>query len=159
MQPGAAAIEVAIINDSGADLAGITMLFTEEQWHTAATVGAATPVRPFYSLDSGVTWTEMPPEFSLIEINPANTNTGIDGNDPLNQLARGGTFLFPPGEAIADGGEFYIRWVDINDSGTDMGPAIDNWSFVGIPVPEPTTWGLVLTAMAFARGRRRPCRS
>jgi hypothetical protein len=155
MAPGAAALEAAIINDSGSELSGITMLFTEEQWHAAATVGAWTPVRAYYSLDSGLTWTEMPPEFQLIEISPAGSNSGVDGNLPVNQAARGGTLMFPAGQTIADGSEFYIRWVDYNDSGTDLGAGIDNWSFTGIPVPEPGSCGLALAGLAIFWRRRR----
>jgi hypothetical protein len=151
----AASIEAAIINDSGADLAGITMLFTEERWHTAQTAGAFTPARAFYSLDSGSTWIEMPPEFQFLEIGIAGTNSGVDGNLPTEQLARGGTLMFPAGQTIQDGSEFYIRWVDYNDSGTDQGAGIDNWSFTGIPVPEPASCGLAFAGMALMMRRRR----
>ena len=138
MASQSAALEMALINDSGTDLIGFDMTFTEEHWHSAQGAGS-TPVRAFYSVDGGTVWTELPPEFSLIEVNAtAFTNSGLDGNDPLlNQAPRGGQFLFPPGEVIADGSEFYIRWVDYNDAGiTDMGTGIDDWLFVGI-VPEP----------------------
>jgi hypothetical protein len=159
MASQAAAMEVAILNDSGTELIGFEMSFVAEHWHAAQGPGS-TPVQAFYSLDGGATWPELPIEFSLVEIDTVNyTNNNLDGDLPENQMARGGVFMFPPGEAILDGGEFYVRWVDYNDAAiTDMGIGIDNWSFEGIPVPEPAT-GLLAPALAalLVRRRRRSC--
>lgn len=154
MASQAAAMEVAIINDSGTQLIGFDMSFLAEHWHAAQGPGS-TPVRAYYSLDGGTIWTELPEEFSLIEIDSINyTNNNLDGNTV--QMGRGGVFMFPGGETLGDGGEFYVRWVDINDGGiTDMGVAIDNWSFEGIPVPEPGLGSLGLAGLSLVLRRRR----
>ena len=158
LSPGMAqpdsAIELAIINDSGTELASIDVRWTTEQWRASATLTNSTPILAYFAVDPTQGSTQMPAEFNLVQINQVATAIGLDGNAAENRAAAGG--IFTPAVPIPDGSEFYIRWVDNNDAnGTDMGVGIDDFTFAGIPVPEPGVACLGLLAPCLLRRRRR----
>jgi hypothetical protein len=58
-------------------------------------------------------------------IKTAGTASALDGNSAANRVAISGSI---PSLAIANGATFWIRWNDLNASGTDDGLAIDDFS-------------------------------
>src|SRR5262245_21314738 len=59
---------------------------------------------------------------------PLFENMAVDGNLAVNRTAGiGGTYT--PAEPIPNGGTVYLRWVDVDENGSDPGLAIDNFTF------------------------------
>jgi len=107
------------------------------------------------SLD-GTTWVSLGAASNFTS--PINTATAslLDGNASANRVAGiGGTFT--PSTAILNGSVFYLRWADPDDTGSDSGLAIDNFTFAA--VPEPSVYvlldgGILLCGQRFLRRKR-----
>jgi hypothetical protein len=126
-------IGASFINNTGSVIFGFTILYTGEQWRSAA--NSADRLDFQYStnatsLTTG-TWTDV----NALDFSSPNTSgTGaVDGNAVGNFSILTATIL---GLTITNGSTFWIRWTDFNVSGSDDGLAVDNFSLVvppGIP--------------------------
>jgi phosphodiesterase/alkaline phosphatase D-like protein len=135
-------LSAAFSNGTGAPLTGFTFSYTGEQWvrsssstpSTRDTLTAQWALASSASVaPSSLTWTD----FTVAQQNTAGVNfqapqrggtsAAIDGNAAANRITDLGATVtginWPAGQVL------FIRWVDINDSGTDGGLAVDDFSF------------------------------
>jgi uncharacterized protein len=128
-----ATIGASFVNNTGASLASLVIAYTGEQWRLGTT-GRAVPDRLDFqisfnatSLTTG-TWTDVN---TLDFTQPLITGTvgALDGNAAANRTAINATIS---GLNIADGTTFWIRWVNVDATGSDDGLAIDNFSLQGV---------------------------
>jgi hypothetical protein len=78
----------------------------------------------------------------------------VDGNSTGRINGLGGAVSTP----WAAGDTLWVRWIDINELGSDHGMAIDDLSFSVTPVPEAQSGALLLAglmAIGFVAARRR----
>ena len=135
-----------------------------EQWRLGATGRSAADKMDFQistnatSLTSG-TWTDFDAwDFTAPLL--IGTTGAKDGNASGNFVnIAGGTFLQLP-SAVASGGEFWVRWVDLDavggsPGGSDDGLGIDNISLQGIPEPSTLVACCLLCGAAAAAMIRR----
>lgn len=129
--------EVRFINDTGLRITNLTIHYDGEEWRDGGT-NCANQLSLHFSLD-GSTFTSMGALFTFTA--PVNGSAGAkDGNLAANRVANiGGDFA----TSIDNGGTFCLRWVDIDDLGSDDGLAIDNFSMTYSVIPEPSTFALV----------------
>ena len=130
-------------NDSGQALSEIAVAYTGEQWRLGAT-GRADKLQFEYSLnatslsDSSATWAALP---ALDFSSPTTTGSAgaLDGNAAANKVAISASIT---GINLAANATIWVRWIDINVSGSDDALAIDNISFAVAgdpPVDVPPT--------------------
>ncbi len=124
-------IEVRIRNDSGRAIDSFTVHYDGEQWRVG-TLTTASALTMRYSPD-GINWVDMGTNFNFtaprLAVPVLFQNTAVDGNAPLNRSAGlGGTFT--PAQPLPNGGVIYLRWVDFDNSNSDPGLAIDNFTFM-----------------------------
>ena len=130
--------ELDIVNNTGEALGQFTLSYDGEQWRTGGSTQGVNTLTLQLSTD-GTTWNDLGSAFNFATpINNPASGAALDGNASANRVAGiGGTFVL--GSPISDGSTFYLRWADPDDSGTDAGVAIDNFSFSASAVPEPAT--------------------
>ena len=115
------------VNNTGGVITSIKITYKGEQWRLGAT--GRNDVLDFqYSLDAtslaSGTWVDVN---QLDFTAPISTGTAgaLDGNLSANQVSVSHTIT---GLTIAAGASIYIRWNDLNASGSDDGLAIDDFS-------------------------------
>lgn len=116
------------INNTGATITSVNILFNEEQWRTGSNSIVETVAFSYSTnatgLDNG-TWTAFT-NLDLVEILTSdNTNSAVDGNLPANRSAKSLTIA---GLSIPNGGTLYIKWADTNETGSDGMYAVDDFS-------------------------------
>ncbi len=130
-------------NESGQALSEIAVAYTGEQWRLGAT-GRADKLQFEYSLnatslsDSSAAWVALS---ALDFSSPTTSGTvgALNGNNASNQTAISASIT---GLNLATNATLWVRWTDINVSGSDDGLAIDNISFAVAgdpPVDVPPT--------------------
>ena len=132
---GDRAIQLAITNDTGAEITELTLAYTGEQWRNSRT-NALLPqmLSVWFSTDPGSGFVSMGSQFDFGSPSNGAFNSALDGNDPANRTEISG--LYVPDAPILDGQTFYITWHDVDDRGvSDHGLAIDDVSVT--PVFEP----------------------
>lgn len=145
--------EARFFNDTGLTIDNLTLTYDGEQWRDGGSGAVTNFLTVHFSLD-GINFTPMGDSFTFQ--GPKNTGTAgaLDGNAAANRVAGiSGSFA----TNILAGSTFYIRWVDINNTGSDHGLAIDNVILGASVIPEPSTLVLVGAGLlGFAvLGRRR----
>ncbi len=154
-----------LVNGTTDTVDSITVAFTQENWRSST--ATTNTLASSFSFDQALVpagfLTNIPSftaQTSLDLVGPpfVAANGLLNGNDPLNQAVR--TFTFT-GLNWTPGQQFFLRWLDVNDTGSDAGLAIDNLSltFTTVAIPEPTTAGLGLIGLAgmLVARRRRAC--
>jgi hypothetical protein len=128
---------VRIQNNTGLTLTQFTVTYDVEQWRNSAAAAqplvvewAIDPANWFDTFNAGAT-TDSPVS--------GGTAGALVGNDSANRIAD---VSFNPTVTWNSGTTVWIRFRELNDSGTDHGLAIDNFEFTAI-VPEPATVGLL----------------
>jgi hypothetical protein len=155
---------VVLVNDTGRVLtsADVELTFRAEQWRTGnnaevenwafqwVTSAGTTDVN-----DGTLSFTNNT-AFDLVEILTAdNSNVGVDGNANFVNVgpATLSGLTWNPGERLI------LRWLDVNNTGSDAAMSIDNFSFtVFAPVPEPAMLllcGFGLVGWALIRRRKK----
>lgn len=117
-------------NVTGTTITYLDIAYSGEQWRIGNTVAARDDRLDFeYSLTATDlvtgTWTATDALDFTNPIKTAGTASALDGNSAANRVAISGSI---PSLAIANGATFWIRWNDLNASGTDDGLAIDDFS-------------------------------
>lgn len=139
-------IAFAATNATGAPVHGVTVKFNGEQWRDG---GAAAPNRQPMKLqyrfggtfDAAAAWTDAPTPFSYESPVWANTATGakVDG-DRAGRVNNVGGDLDLSATPWAAGDTLWLRWIELNDAGSDHGLAIDDFSLkaIGSDTAAPT---------------------
>ncbi len=158
------AFGTVITNDTNAIIAGVTIQFTGEQWRLGAT-GRTDRLDFAYSLDgTSVTtgsWLDVDTLDFLSPITAGATGA-LDGNLGDNRQIISYTLT---GLNLAPGASFWLRWSDVDASGSDDGLGIDDFAITALPgttppvgasVPDDLPWWTVASALAgaLAVGRR-----
>lgn len=117
-------------NVTGTTITYLDIAYSGEQWRIGNTVAARDDRLDFeYSLTATDlvtgTWTATDALDFTNPIKTAGTASALDGNSAANRVAISSSI---PSLAIANGATFWIRWNDLNASGTDDGLAIDDFS-------------------------------
>ncbi len=115
-------------NDTTAALSEIAVAYTGEQWRLGAT-GRADQLQFEYSLDAtSVTTGTWTPVAALHFSSPTTTGAvgALDGNAAANRTAISGSIT---GLNLGPGAGLWVRWNDIDVTGSDDGLAIDDVSF------------------------------
>jgi hypothetical protein len=134
--------EVDFVNNTGLTLTTFAINYTGEEWRNGGS-GNLNSLILQYS-PNGSSWFALGPAFNFLS--PINNlvATSLDGNAaPDRTVVPGGAFTLP--FQIAPGTNFYLRFVDGDESGKDDGLAVDDFTFSarGILVPEPTSSALL----------------
>ncbi len=144
-----------LVNNSGSTINTITITFTGEQWRG----GAQSNTLAFqYAVGATATSIANGTYTSVSALNFTGPQTGaagaLNGNLAANQVLVSATIA---GLNWTAGSNLVIRWNDSNDTGTDAGLAIDNFS---LAIPEPGTMaagaGALLLIWLAARRRGAP---
>lgn len=145
-------------NDSGQALDSFTLSYDGEQWRDG---GSTTPNAQSLSFGwsvgaTGLTNGTFTSEANLSYSSPIflhpGAGTAVDGNS----TGRVAVAFTVTGINWANGQDLWLRWSDVNNTGTDHGLAIDNLTFSAIPVvPEPSTWALLGLGTLVMFGCRR----
>lgn len=151
-------IGVELENNTGTTITTLLLSYMAEQWRLGA-AGRVDRMDFQYSLDatslSTGTWTD----FDGLDFAAPTTSgsTGaLDGNAAANRTLISGNLS---GISFESGSRMWLRWLDLDASGSDDGLAIDDFSITAIP--EPATWGLlsgaglaVISGLSLWRERR-----
>jgi hypothetical protein len=159
-----AAFGTVITNDTSGIIAGVTIQFTGEQWRLGAT-GREDRLDFAYSLDGTSlttgTWLEVDALDFLSPVT-AGTTGALDGNLSDNRQIVSYTLT---GLNLAPGASFWLRWSDVEASGSDDGLGIDDFAITALAgkttplaasVPDGLPWWTVASVLttALAAGRR-----
>ncbi len=115
---------VSFTNNTGSTLTTLTITFNYEQWRYANTSGwdlSGTGALTGNALVNAADYVGL----------AAGTN-GTPTSVPIT--------LALTGLSIANGATFGLSWLTTDQTGSDNGVAIDDFSLTYSPVPEPSTW-------------------
>ena len=135
-------------NTTGTAISSLLVSYTGEQWRLGA-LNRADRIDFQYSLNATSLTTGTWIDVDILDFTaPATTGTlgALDGNLAANRTAISGTIN---SLSIANGATFYLRWTDLNATGSDDGLAIDNFS---LSVPSGPTLTIALTSNSFSEG-------
>ncbi len=134
--PGNFAYGVRFTNDTGLVQSNLTVSYTGEQWRNANGAGAVTNTLSFsYQIASAPltdadatdaqTWTPFSAlDFHSPIVNAGGSGTALDGNAAANRQIF--TNIVLTGAVVQPGQEIFLRWRDVDDSGSDAGLALDD---------------------------------
>ncbi|MCQ3973900.1 MAG: hypothetical protein DPW09_10680 [Anaerolineae bacterium] len=122
-------IGVCFTNNTGVTINSLKIVYVGEMWRLG-TAGRTDQLDFEYSttatsLTTG-TWTAANP-LDFITPNTSGAAGTRDGNSPANRAVSNATIT---GLSIANGANFWLRWIDLNASGSDDGLALDNFSLI-----------------------------
>ncbi len=150
--PGDFAYGVRFINDTATPQTNILISYIGEQWRAGANAAANALAFSYRVSNSAITnadasdvnsWTSLP---ALNFVTPTTSATALvlDGNATTNRIAFSNIPL--TGLTVAPGQELFIRWKDLDDSGSDHGVAVDDLAvFFNGGVTNPPAAPLFLT--------------
>ena len=128
---------VRLKNTTGVTITALDIAYTGEQWRQGGNnaqqaLAFTYQISPtFYNITDGI-WIDFPALYFWSPITNSGAITGaLDGNNPANRRELSATLnvMIPPGHEIV------LRWVDINDAGSDHGLAIDDLSVIPYSAP------------------------
>lgn len=125
---------IAFQNTSAGAIGTITVSYTMEQWRNGGNA-AAQPITWWYKVSSSpitalnpgsnASWTAITALDATSLIN-TTTAAALDGNLPANQVVKSNITI--PGLTLAAGEYLMIKWDDLNDSGSDHGLSVDDFT-------------------------------
>jgi hypothetical protein len=128
--------QINLINNTGSSISSITISYDGEQWRLGQTSSSESGLVLNYSID-GTTFLAMGSSYNFIPPITIGTAAALDGNSNVNRITGiGGTYTFSA--PIANNTSFYLRWVDLDNSGSDAASAIDNFSIIAYSPTTPT---------------------
>ncbi len=130
-------IALAVRNDTGGSVDGITLRFNGEQWRNG---GNTEPQPMVLEYGMGATFSDVPEwlpagaNFNWQSPVATGTAAAVDGNAAGRVNNVGGDLR---GLGWAPGATLWLRWVELNDVGNDHGLAIDDVS-ITLALPDTT---------------------
>jgi len=123
---------VRLTNATGATITSLAISYVGEQWRNGGNATAHALTFQYQVANAGVVtganspaagWTTFS---SLSFTGPVASavSATLDGNDPANRIAKSATLAV----TVNAGQEIWLRWQDPDDSGSDHGLAIDDFS-------------------------------
>ncbi|MFL9845927.1 choice-of-anchor D domain-containing protein [Flavobacterium rhizosphaerae] len=135
------------INSTGATISNLAITYTGEQWRLGAT-GRNDGLTFEYSTSATTvvngTWTGVP-TLNFTAPNSSGSVGALDGNASANRAVVTGAIS---GINLAPNAKLFIRWVDINASGSDDGISIDDFSLAVCSAPVISSQPANQTVMA-----------
>jgi predicted extracellular nuclease len=144
-------IALAVRNETGAAVDGITLRFNGEQWRNAYTEPQTMVLEygfgnSFAEVDSQSGWKAAGDFFNWTSPVVGGSAAAVDGNAAGRVNNVGGDLR---GLAWAPGSTLWLRWVELNDPGSDHALAIDDVSLtVAAPDTTPPTLRSTVPAAA-----------
>jgi PKD repeat protein len=128
--------EARFVNVSGMFISAFNVSYTGEQWRFGGAGAVANTLSMQYSTD-GTNFSNMGSQFNFTSPTLSSFVVALDGNDPTNRVTSiGGSYV--PAASITNGQPFYLRWADPDETGPDMGLAIDDLTLTfTLSVPPP----------------------
>ncbi len=140
------------VNNSGGLISGLVINYTGEQWRLGAT-GRNDRLDFQYSLDATSLNTGTWIDFNALDfVAPNSTVTvgALDGNSTANKVVISGNIS---SLSISNGSTFWIRWTDLNASGSDDGLGVDDFSISIISAsPTLTATPTSITGLSYISG-------
>jgi hypothetical protein len=157
-------IGVEIQNNTGLPIVSVTITFVQENWQLprdpmTGSAAVNTTVAEYGTTDGGLTAATFlaaaPSSFSvatnlnLVSPDPVanSANNWRNGNLIENQVARSATINLSA-TPIGAGESFFLRFLDLDNPGTDAIMAIDDFTFSAVTVPEPSALLTLSVGMA-----------
>ena len=155
--PKTNAFGLRLKNDTTDTIGQITLSYMGEQWRLGqgnfsgntlyfsykTSSGALTDLAPNDANPAASSWTFVAAEYFTSPILAAATSDpvygALDGNAPDNRQFISSTF----GLTLNPGDEIFLRWTDPDESGNDMGLAVDDLTLTMTVVPEPSSVALI----------------
>lgn len=137
-------IALALSNDTGLTLTGVSVGFDGEQWRNG---GNTTPHDMVLEYAFGASYASIAswsgPALAWTSPVVSSTAAAVDGNGAgkVAGLGLNLTTSWAPGQTL------WLRWTERNESGNDHGLAIDNLSVSVTAVPEPGAAALLLAGL------------
>ncbi len=164
--PKTNAFGVRFQNDTTSVLGNVIVSYTGEQWRLGqGNVNFPNTLWFAYRIGTSLTdpgpnnmtdWTAVAAlDFTSPIMASATTDPAmpLDGNAAANRI--GFSNILIPGITLNPGEELFLRWIDPDETGNDMGLAVDDLSVNFSIVPEPSALVLVgLGVLALALRRR-----
>jgi hypothetical protein len=163
-------IAASLTNGTGGTLGSFTLTFNGEQWRRGSSNTTASSMVFEYGIGASFasvsTWNQpggtfnwTTPRFAAADQNTLNGNVAGAGNTDGRVNGVGGTIS---NVNWTNGTTLWLRWVELNDTGSDHGVAIDDLSFsaeaVTVPEASPYLFGGAICSLAILwqlRQRRR----
>jgi hypothetical protein len=124
------AFGTSFINNTGSTVSAVSISAVMEQWRSASLETLNEVVSFSYSLDatslSTGTWTPVTSLDLLEKLTSSTAAAAVDGNLAANQTNISGSIS---GLNWTNGSALWIKWIDVNDTGSDGTYAIDNFAF------------------------------
>ena len=131
--PGAIAYGIRFTNDTGSSLSNFAVSYTGEQYRNGGNASAQRLQFSYQVSAGGVALTSSDAvtnqswtSFSALDfISPSvgATAMALDGNNATNRTALSASLA---GITVLPGQEIFLRWLDVDDPGSDHGLAIDD---------------------------------
>lgn len=151
-------IGAVFTNTTGATITSLVISYVGEQWRSGNTAAARDDRMNFEysanatSLSSG-TYTPVSAGDFISPIKTSTIATALNGNLPANRVAI--TFTVT-GLTIAAGTDFWIRWTDVNATGSDDGLAIDDFTLTPYGAPAAPEMDIQWNAVSISDGSAFP---
>jgi hypothetical protein len=142
------ALQLTLTNNTGAALSGLNLGYDTVRYNAASTANELPGYQLFYSLD-GSNWINVP------SLNPTLTTV------PNTTGVTSTTGIFTFSSAVAQGSNFFLRWVDDNAVQTSPDQIIGLNNVTVSAVPLPAALPLLLSALGglgLVSGRSRRSR-
>jgi len=139
-----AAFGLRFTNDTVLTVTNILISMTGEQWRNggsgvASTLAFACGVSriPITNVDTAAAWTNYA-ALNFTTPTVGGSSGALDGNQATNRQVFAGVTL--TGVTVSPGEELFLRWLDVDDTGSDSALAIDDLtvSFQSDPTPPNT---------------------
>ncbi len=158
-----------IANDTASAVDTVTISYTGEQWRNGGNTNVHTLefsykvagvvfASPIDTVANGVNGWNSFSSLNFLSVNNTATAAALDGNLAANRTVFSGVVL--TGVSLNPGEEIFLRWKDVDDSGSDHGFAVDDFAvgFNAVSAPEPTVaalGGLAALGLIIARRNRK----
>jgi hypothetical protein len=130
--PGTIYFALKLTNATGGTITSLDINFNGEQWRNGGNTSAQTLAFQYQVASPGTITDANTPTTGWTAFNALDfvsptvgaTPAALDGNAAANRTAKSANLPL----TVNNGGEVWLRWMDINDTGNDHGLAIDDFS-------------------------------